>query len=248
MKKILFLLLFACACQLSRAGVMIPREEICYDVKYHWGLIDVMIARGMVTAESDGNSFYGTLNGTSIPWEGHIICVSDTLRADMGAYGRDLGESVRYQSGWYRHPSISTFRSNSYDPADPAIYKNIAGRGDYNASRNSMEAITVTSDMIGMYYFSHAIDFSKMQPGQRIVIPIEGGYSRELTITYTGQGMYSYNGDNYRTYDCTFEYSYDGAMSGYPVECKIGVDNQIPLYLAASLPVGHVEMLYTASY
>ena len=232
------------ACALTRAQVSFPAEEIHYNVKYHWGIIDVMIARGSAVVQADGNSFYGTLDGTSIPWEGKIICVSDTLQANITGSGNNLHESVQYQNGWYRHPKVADFRSPRYNPDDPANYKNIAGQGAYNASNDSMEAITITADMLSMYYFAHAIDFPSMSPGQQVTIPIDGQYSNEVVITYNGEGIYSDGNNNYPTYDCTFQYGYEGSPSVYPVKCKIGRTTRVPVYFSASLPVGEVEMLY----
>lgn len=243
MKKILLLMAIACASISGMAQVVIPRQEIPYNVNYKWGLIDVMIARGNVVIESDGSQFYGTLDGTSIPWEGRIICVSDTLSARMNIQG-GLSEQVIYQNGWYRRPYVSSFRSSTYNPDDPAFYKSIAGQGRYDASHDSMEAITVTADMIGMYYFAHVLDFPAMRPGDVVRIPIQGPYSNEVVITYNGQGVYSTGSDNYPTYDVTFEYAYGGSMSGYPVQCRIGASSRIPMFISASLPVGRVEMLY----
>ena len=233
-------------CLVSNAQIYIPRQEIHYNVNYHWGLIDVMIARGVVTIQTDGNNFYGTLDGTSIPWEGRIICVSDTLSASFNTYD-GIRENVYYQSGWYRHPHVSSFRNSTYNPDAPAIYKNIAGGGEYDASENSMEAITVTSDMIGMYYLSRLINFPELRPGDRVTVGIDGQYARSVEITYQGEGTYMADGNTYRTYDCTFEYSYRGGMSGYPVECKIGAVDRNPLYFCANLPVGRVEMLFDPS-
>ena len=244
MKKLGLILFALIAFQTAIAQVVIPREEVSYNVHYHWGLIDVMIARGTVTAQCDGRNFYGTLDGTSIPWEGRIICVSDTLQASMGFYGEEFHENVSYQNGWYRRPPVSFFRSATYNPDDPAFYRNITGQGEYSASDDTMEAITVTSDMIGMFYYAKAINFDALRPGDQVVVAIDGGFSRRLVITYQGQGVYSNDGDNYPTYDCSFEYSYDGRMSGFPVECKIGARDRVPLYFGASLPVGKVEMLY----
>lgn len=245
MKKLLLILMTIFTCLLSKAEIVIPREDIHFDVRYHWGIVDVMIARGVVTIESDGNRFSGTLDGTSIPWEGKIICVSDTLVADMGYTGSGLNENVVYQNGWYRHVPVSLFNSGSYNPADPAYFKNIQGGGAYDASDDSMEAITVTSDMIGMFYIAKALDFDAMTPGHAYYINLSGPFSKALQITYQGQGTYSNNGDTYPTYDVTFEYGYGGGLSGFPVECKIGKTSLTPLYFSASLPVGHVEMLYT---
>lgn len=244
MKKILLLLLAVFACKVADAQVAIPRQEIPYNVNYHWGVIDVNIARGNVVVESDGHWFYGTLDGTSIPWEGKIICVSDTLSADMNVIDGKISESVRYQNGYYRHVPAALFHSGTYNWSDPAYFKNIAGQGSYDASNDSMEAITVTSDMLGMYYLAHALNFPGFRPGDRFVIPIEGPYSTEVVVTYQGQGIYSAGGSTYPTYDCTFEYSYGGRMSGFPVEMKIGASDRIPLFISASLPVGRVEMLY----
>lgn len=241
MKRILLMALVALGIFSASSQVRIPYQEIPYNVNYHWGLIDVMIARGIVTIQADEDGFTGTLDGTSIPWEGKIICVSDTLKADMT---RD-SERVNYQSGWYRHPKVSDFRSANYNPDDPATYKNIAGGGTYDASGDSMEAITVTSDMLGMYYYAQALDFPSMQVGESVTIPIDGKYADKVIITYTGTGTYSVDGNTYPTYNCNFEYSYGDRMSGYEVECKIGVTDKIPLFISASLPMGHVEMLYS---
>ena len=247
-RKIFLVLAAAFVCLSADAQLSFPRQDVNYNVRYQFGFIDVMIAKGTVSMQSDGGNFYGTLNGTSIPWEGHIICVSDTLQADMRFDGGRLCERVGYQSGWYRHPKEQLFNGDDYNPADPAIYKNIAGEGSYNASHDSMEAITVTSDMLGMYYLAKALDFDALKPGDVLEIPIDGQYSKMLMITYKGPGEYNIGGNNYQTYDCTFEYDYGGSMSGYPVDCRIDCDSRIPLQLSASLPLGKVEMIYSADY
>lgn len=244
MKKLIAILGVLCAWHLAGAQTVIPRQEVPYNVHYHWGLINVMIARGTVTVESDGSRFNGTLDGTSIPWEGKIICVSDTLVADVGTRDGAVTENVIYQNGWYRHVPVSLFRDSSYNPGDPTYYKNIHGDGEYNASADSMEAITVTSDMIGMFYMAHALNFEAMEPGRSYRVTISGPFARELVINYQGKGIYSNNGDTYPTYDCTFEYNYGNSLSHFPVECKISSSSLTPLYFSASLPMGQVEMLY----
>lgn len=245
MKKLIFLLAVVLLPSFVKAQVNIPRQQVFYNVNYHWGIIDVMIARGVVTVETEGNTFRGTLDGTSIPWEGHIICVSDTLQATMTPQAGGLSrETVQYQNGWYRRPHVSQFRSNTYNPADPAIYKNTQGQGQYDASNDSMEAIAVTTDMIGMFYYAKEFDYAGLQPGWSTTLPIGGPYEKQMQITYNGPGTYNTNGVTYRTYDFTFQYSYRGKMSGYNVVCKIGAENKVPMFFSASLPVGKVEMLW----
>ena len=245
MKKIFtsfFLMLMALV---ARAGVTIPYTEIPYNVNYHWGIIDVNIAHGIVAVESDGNQFQGTLDGVSIPWEGHVILVSDTLHFQIEPSSSLSKENVTYQSGWYRRPKVKYFRSKEYDSGNPEIYKNIAGGGQYNASDDSMEAITVTSDMIGMFYYARELDFSKMKAGQKVTIPINGKFAQEVVVTYLGEGVYQEENKNFSTFDCQFEYTYNGVLSGYQVKMKVGRDSLLPLFISASLPVGKVEMLYT---
>ena len=236
-----FNLLVIMACH---AGVKIPPTVIPYDVNYHWGIINVNIAHGTVKYQCDGTNFHGTLDGVSIPWEGHVIVVSDTLKAQMLPGEKYSVEKIDYQSGWYRRPKAKYFRSDDYDPSNPANYKNIAGKGNYDASPNSMEAIAITSDMIGMYYYVNEIDFETLTPNQVIDITISGVYEQELKITYLGKGTYEVGNTTYQTYNCMFEYNYHGQMSGYPVQMRVDQKTKLPVFLSASIPVGKVEMIY----
>ncbi|MDE5886742.1 MAG: DUF3108 domain-containing protein [Muribaculaceae bacterium] len=246
MKKTLLLLVVLFSSLFAKAQVNIPAQEIHYDVHYHWGIINVMIAHGVVTMETTGNQFYATLDGNSIPWDGRVFCVSDTLRATMTPSSGLSRETVTYENGWYLKPKVTQYRTNGFDPSNPANYKNIKGEGTLNASDDTMEAITVTADMLGMFYYFKEMDFESMAPGSQVTIPIavEGGDAQKVVVTYNGKSSYSVGGSTYPTYSVNFEYSYKGAMSGYPVEAQVGVSSRLPLLLSASLPAGHVEMIH----
>lgn len=247
MKKTVLLLIALMASLTGFTQVNLPYQEINYDVHYHWGLINVMIAHGQVTLQTDGNQFTGTLDGNSIPWEGRVFCVSDTLNAIMTPSSPVSQETVTYENGWYMKPKVSAFRGNNFNPTDPAGYKSIKGQGSLNASGETMEAITVTADMLGLFYTFHEIDFDSMSLGQQMTIPItvEGGAPQEVVITYNGQSSYDANGITYPTYSADFEYSYNGTMSGYPVHTEVAMTSRIPVLLSASLPIGKVEMIYS---
>lgn len=245
MKKLLLVSFISLLSLCGSAAVVIPFTEIPYNVNYHWGIINVNIAHGFVKIQSDGTTFHGTLDGVSIPWEGHVILVSDTLTIKPLAGGAIEKEKVVYQSGWYRRPKANYYRSKNYDPGNPDNYKNLKGEGRYNASHDSMEAICVTSDMIGMFYYARTINFDSMTKGQQFTIPIEGEYASEVVVTYTGPGSYSVEDETYNTYNCQFEYTYEGKLSGYQVKMRIDKITKLPVFISASLPVGRVEMLYT---
>lgn len=244
MKKFLGLFILLAAGLPAFSAVTIPFTEVPYDVNYHWGIIDVNIAHGTVKYHCDGTNFSGTLDGVSIPWEGHVIMVSDTLETQMLPGDKYSIEKIEYQSGWYRRPKTKYYRSNTFDAANPENYKNIAGAGNYDASNNSMEAITITSDMIGMYYYANEIDFESLTPNQQIKIQIQGVYAQEMTLTYLGPGSYEINNVSYPTYNVMFEYNYKEKMSGYPVQMRIRKSDRLPIFLSASIPVGKVEMIY----
>lgn len=224
----------------------IAPTRLNYNVHYHWGLIDVMIAHGTVGMQTEGETFRATLDGNSIPWNGRVFCVSDTLHAVMSPGPGLSRETVTYENGWYLKPKVMEFRSGGFNPDNPSNYKNIKGQGELNASGETMEAITVTADMLGLFYYFKEIDFGSMQEGQSITIPIavEGGEPQRVVVTYKGKSSVNASGIDYQTYSTVFEYSYRGAMSGYPVEAQVSVDERIPVTISASLPVGHVEMIY----
>lgn len=247
MKKTLLLIIFLMGLLAVNAQVNIPYQKLHYRVHYHLGPIHVHIANGTATIESNGNQLRATLAGESIPWEGHIFCVSDTLYAKMNPSNEYSKETVTYEHGWYRKPKSAEFKSGSFDSENPANYKSIKGQGSLDASPQTMEAITVTADMLGLYYFYHEIDFDRLDAGQSITIPItrEDGSHEKAVINYYGKTTYNVNGNQYPVYELTYEFTYNGTLSGYPVKTYVGQYDRIPLYMSASLPIGHVEMIYT---
>lgn len=242
MKKILLTLFVMLTAMGLKAQVNIPYTELNYNVHYHWGFINVMIGHGQVTLQTDGSNFTGTLDGNTIPWNGRVFCLSDTLQASMSP----SLERVSYINGWYRKPKVSEFRSSSYNPDLTANFKNIKGEGTLNADANTMEAVTVTADMLGMFYYFRDMDFESMSVGQQVTIPIQkpDGVSDRVVVTYKGKSNYNGGGGSYSTYAVDFEYSYRGAMSGYVVSSEVSADERIPVLISASLPIGKVEMIY----
>lgn len=241
MKKTLLLLLLAFCGLMAKAQGDIPYSEYNYDVHYHWGMVNVAIGHGVATVQKTGNSFTGTLDGNSIPWNGRVYCVSDTLRASL----TPTSESIEYVNGWYMKPKTSVYRGGTFNPSSPSSYKNIKGEGTLDAGSETMEAVAILADMTALYYYFRVIDFPSMRDGESIVIPIQSpSGAGKVVVTYNGMSAMNAGGSSYHTYQATFEYSYEGRMSGYPVKTEISADSRIPLKFSASLPIGHVEMIY----
>ena len=247
MKKTLLLFILAFAAIAADAQVNIPYQKLNYQLHYHLGLINVQIAEATATIDTQGDNLRATLSGESIPWEGHVFCVSDILYPRMTPGNDASKETVTYENGWYRKPTAAQYRDGSFRYDDPSNYKSIKGQGNLDASPQTMEAITVTADMLGLYYFFHEIDFEKLDEGQEVTIPItrENGEAERVVLHYYGKTEYANEGQSNPVYELTFEYSYNGRMSGYPVKTYVGQYDRIPLYYSASLPIGHVEMIYS---
>ncbi len=54
------------------------------------------------------------------------------------------------------------YRSDGFNASNPANYKNIKDQGYLNADGQTMEAVTVTADMLGLFYYFYEIDFDSM--------------------------------------------------------------------------------------
>lgn len=241
MRKNLLVMLLALIGLTMTVRADIPYTELNYNVHYHWGMIDVAIAHGVVTISKSGDNFSGTLDGNSVPWNGRVFCISDTLRASL----TPSSERIDYINGWYMKPKVSIYRGGSFNPSDPAFYKNIKGGGRLDASPQTMEAVTITSDMLALYYYFRVLDFPKMSDGQAVEIPISSaGGSDRVRITYHGRSTLDIGDATYHTYSVTFEYSYRGQMSGYTVDAEVSAENRIPLRFSSHLPIGHVEMTW----
>lgn len=224
----------------------VSAENLTYRILYHLGFIDKEIATGYVHTSLSGNNYFATLNGHSIPWGGRLYTVSDTLRAVMtpdGALPYKARESVEYINGWYSKPYAHNGVLRDY--SNPAEYKNIKGGGALSASYETMEAVSVTSSMLGMFYYFRVIDFDKMQPGATMLIPITGSGpdGNMVKVTYHGTSSYDPGSGEQATYNVEFEYSYGGALCNYPVSCEVSQQSRVPLLLSAQLKIGHVEMI-----
>lgn len=248
MKRISLLMTLAVAALLSATSFDANAQDLTYRVLYHLGFIEKDIATAHVRLDMTDTGLFGTINGHSIPWGGRLYTVSDTLRATMTPnsslpYG--ASESIDYINGWYSKPYSKNVADRSYNPENPANYRNIKGEGSLDASYETMEAVAVTADMIGMYYYFKHMDFASMRPGQSMSIPIAGAGNKGnmVRVTYGGTSSYNAGGGEQPTYNVVFEYSYDGSMCNYPVTCQVSQSTRIPLLLSAQLKIGHVEMI-----
>lgn len=216
----------------------IPYSVYDYNVRYHMGFIDVNMGVGTVKVQKNGDSFFGAISGHSIPWEGRVFCVSDTLTASLFP---ESGE-IDYLNGWYMKPEVDRFQAGEYGAAYPGSYKNLLGCGTLDADSETMEAVKIMGEMTMLYYYFNVIDFPNMNAYDTVTIPLSGSDADMVRITYIGPSTCNIGGIDHDSYLVNFEFSYDGTLSGYTVASQVDVNTRLPLIFSTRLPIGHVEM------
>ena len=249
-RKILTLLLGIAALCILTAGADLDAQEnnYRYKIEYDFMGLKKTAAHARVGIKIDGQKFTGTLNGHSIEWGGRYYTVSDTLVARMYHTNGHLNvrEEVMFKIGWYSKPTAAEAADGMYVFNNPKMYKNTDGMGLLDASEETMEAVSITTDMLAMFYSYRKIDFDRIMPGREYLVLITGmnGARQHLLFRYLGLSKYKINGVEYPTYQTEFEYYFNGRPSGYTVSCEVERESRLPLVFSGKLKIGKVAMIY----
>lgn len=247
MKRSLILSIAATAALFASAAqpVAYPQQTVKYSVTYRWGFINKVAGHGTVVTEcATPGQFTGSLTGQSIPWGGKLYTVTDRLEATFGAPGANgvAPETITLKNGIYSKPEVGQTVTDLL--SDPAMFWDTDGRGTLDASADTKEAVSITADMLSLFYYAKAIDFPSLSEGQKLEIPITNadGSKGSLAITYGGEQTVNLGSLEVPAYAIVFNYTYNGVPSAYPVNAWISVNGRIPVILSASLAIGHMEM------
>ena len=243
-RELIFLSILMAAIPLIAAAA--PVEELNYKVLYHLAFINKTAGHGTIKLQCSGDTLHGTLTGRSIDWGGRYYSVADTLCATLDLTVADSipRQKVVSVSGWYTKPTAEQLAAGTYDRTDPANYRTIAGQGNLSADPSTMEAISITANMLGLFQFFKLYDLGAMKENESLSIPIAmpDGSNEYVFVTYLGPSTY-YDTKDHDTYHVRFEYSYKGKNSNYPVDCQVDRATRYPLLLSSSLPIGKLEMI-----
>ena len=228
---------------LNAAAITFPDDPLTYEARYHCGFIKIDAGEAEINLSLDGDKFMATMNGCSVPIGHRTYIISDTLCASMSAPSDGLSkETVTYENGWYAKPHGIRSVSQQTEFSDPAKYKSITGAGDLDASSETMEAITISADMLAMFYYFQQFDYSSMEAGRQfeMTITLPDGDTQQVAVVYEGEDTY----EGALTHKLTFTYSYHGIMTDYPVTAQVDASTGLPLLLAADIKIGHIELVY----
>ena len=242
MKKIIL----ALAALLSIAASSAQVREYNYDVYYALGILHKRVASARVVTETSGDNFFGILHGSSVAWGGRIYSVRDTLRCRMSLSGQfpKVRENVEFQIGWYAKPLETELASGTFSYSNPSSYRNTHGHGTLDASHETMEAVAISTDMIGLFYLFEHIDFSQIEAKHTYLLPI-GKPSGEshMDFRYEGPSTYELDGRRIPTYVAVIDYYVNGRPSGYPITCEVEQTTRVPLSFSAALKIGRFKMV-----
>ena len=229
---------------LSANAVTFPEEPLTYEARYHCGFIKIDAGEAEINVSLDGDNFMATMNGQSVPIGHRLYTISDTICTTMSeADGTALSkETVTYENGWYAKPHSDSNCLPAAVFSNPEYYKNINGGGYLDASNETMEAITISADMLAMFYYFQQFDYSAMQPGQsfEMTVTLPDGDTQQVAVVYEGEDYFN----GCATHKMTFTYSYHGVMTHYPVTAQVDATTKLPLLFAADIKIGRIELVY----
>lgn len=242
MRKLLLFLVLAAAMLTARAqSDTLSADTLHYRMNYHWGFINKTAGEGTVVTRASGDTVSVSFSARSIPWGGRLYSVKDSLVATLKSTP-SLSEDVIYENGTYTKPMVSVGTDGVLNIQRNYPYKNIMGKGTLSASDATMQAITITADMLSLFKWGSVLDFDSMQPGQLRDVVITGADPGKLQVRYNGKTNLQLDGVTLPVYSIVFTFEYEGAMSDYPVTAYIGTPRMIPVFFSADLKIGHVQM------
>ena len=229
----------------------VPDEELHYNVRFKWGLIDANVGIATVTTLSIPGSgqFRATLSGKSIDLLGHYYAVGDTVQASMlhGSLSLAKNERVSMEHGEF---AIETITGNATGPSSDGPVVAHLQDGKVIRSRISEYGSGLTIDLLSVFYYIRQIEYPEFQPGQQFAINLSNGNQIEkLHIRYLGTDNVDVNGVSY-TGAFHISLTFGGLSSSKIDSMEVWIaDNgqHIPVKINGSLSVGHVECRYINS-
>lgn len=252
MKKIILTLaLFPLLLQATEVGGdtwKVPDEELHYDVRFKWGLIDANVGIATLTTCNvpGSDSFVATLSGKSVDLLGHYYEAADTVQATLlhGSLEIPSHERMLTEHGRF---SIETITGNANGAASEGPVIAHLDNGKVIRSRTSDYASGLTTDLLSVFYYIREIDYSHFQPGQRFHIDIQGANQTEsLDITYLGAENVDVNGVAYMgAFHISLTFGGDASGKIDTLQAWIA-DNEshIPVKIDGTLSVGRIECRY----
>lgn len=230
-------------------GVSFGNENLHYRVMFKWGLINSQAGRATLSLRSSNGNYYSTLIAMSEPWADKIYRVRDTLTTVMTHQGL---LAMRYEKranedGRYSKDIVTYSRAGNQVTGHCRRMYERKNRQVVHDNR-TIKAVGTTVDMLSVFYYIRALDFSSMTPGHAFTINIFSGKRCEkLRLKFAGRTSVKIGKTAHEAYRIDFTFTTDGkTKSSDDMSAWISTDvRRIPLRVEGKLPVGKIQVFYT---
>lgn len=232
---------------LPAKAVCFEKENLDYEVVYHWGIIWKHAANATLSIQPNGTVYDSKLTAATRSWADKIYSVRDTLTCAISKNGflPQKYVKIKHEGGDYGLDIVE------YEYTPDSIFGHCTRIRENKPVRNlTLSSTGVTLDMMSAFYYLRTIDYAKMQPGEKITTSIFSGKRKEIfTVEYCGIENIELRDKS--TYDshkvvCTFaqpgkKKTSDDIVAWFSLDKKC-----IPLMVKSRLPIGEFRVYYKA--
>lgn len=248
MKKSLFLLILVATSvftTIKSYSATFQNETLKYVISYKWGLVHKDAGEATLSLTNTGNNYNIMLAAKTKPWADKIYQVRDTLRGTMRV--SDLKPlsytKITHEKGEYKWDQISYSFSGNNTIGKAKRYKKVKGKP--TITENTFTATGPVYDMLSVFYYLRALDYSQLSKNKIYVATIFSGKQKE-TIKIRSLGVETVKMRDKTTreaYHIKFNFTRNGGKkSSDDIDTWISTDSRhIPLYLVGKLPIGEVR-------
>jgi len=236
----------------STSALTIPDEELHYNVKFKWGLIDANM--GIATLRTYNNypepgEFIATLSGKSVEILNHYFAASDTIVGSIitGKLKPENTEHLYTEKGKFIIETI-TYNTNANSRKGKIIERMPDGK--VLRSRVSNYGSGLTIDLLSVFYYMRQINYADYQAGQNFHINLTNGSATEtLSISYLGTEDIAIGNETRHTYHISLVFTAEGSSKVDEMNAWISGDNtRTPLLITGNLSIGHMECRFVNAF
>ncbi len=250
-KDIFLLISIIAGCITSYASTSFNNETLNYVVQYKWGIVEKNAATATLRLVNKPNDYDILLTAKTLPWADKIFMVRDTLISKISksdfkpiSYTKITHENNKYRkdlltytySGRHAYGRCVRIKEN---PGAP-VKKNVI----------SCSATGSTYDMLSIFYYIRALDFSQLGNNKIVKANVFSGSGAEvIKIKCLGrENVKIPSGKTYPCYHLQFTFTMHGRSdSSKPIDAWISSDAQhIPVKMVGTLPIGQVRCFLTS--
>ena len=250
MKYLLSLVISLIAFSLSAEDISFENEQLNYKVMYKWGFVQKQAGTASLTITNKNDMYITKLTARTDPWADPLYTVRDTLNGKIQKKGflPLFYEKIAHEGSEYKHDMVKYTRSGDKVYGYCTRIERDSDKKTGLKKEHIISGTGTTVDMLSVFYYMRAIDYSKMKKGQELKLNIFSGKFKEtLTIKYLGTETIENDKKSHNCYHISFTFTQKGnTKTSDDMDAWISTDShRVPIKLEGTLTVGKVQCFYT---